>query len=75
MRISVEIDPALLDEVVTLTGETQKSRALAKAIAEFVNRQRARQFGRLIREKAFDYPHPAEGEEDSTNPVPPLFRD
>lgn len=70
MRISVEIDEATLSEVMALTGETQKSRALAKAIVEFTRRRRAKEFGRLIRESAFDYPDP--GEVDPGNPVPPL---
>ncbi len=73
MRISVDIDESLLGEVMALTGEKQKSPALAKAIAEFVNRRRAKEFGRLIREKAFDYPAPSADEADPANPVPPLI--
>lgn len=70
MRISVEIDDETLRTVMALTGERQKSPALAKAITEFVNRRKAREFGRLIREGAFDYPEPVDG--DPGNPVPPL---
>ena len=58
MRISVDIDEAVLKEVMVLTGEKNKSPALAKAVTEFVRRQKAREFGRLIREGAFDYPNP-----------------
>jgi hypothetical protein len=72
MRISVDIDEATLNEVMALTGESQKSPALARAILEFVNRRRAREFGRLIRESAFDYPDGDDVERDSANPVPPL---
>jgi Arc/MetJ family transcription regulator len=72
MRISVEIDDATLDEVIALTGEKNKSPALAKAVTEYVRRARAREFGRLIREGAFDYPDPSA--EDQSNPVPPLLR-
>ncbi len=46
---------------MALTGETQKSPALAKAILEFTYRRRAKEFGRLIRESAFDYPDPSAG--------------
>jgi Arc/MetJ family transcription regulator len=70
MRISVEIDEATLAEVMALTGEKNKSPALAKAITEYVRRARAREFGRLIREGVFDYPDPEPV--DLANPVPPL---
>ncbi len=70
MRISVDIDDATLEEVMALTGEKNKSPAMAKALTEFVRRARAREFGRLIREGAFDYPDPEPG--DPANPVPPL---
>lgn len=73
MRISVEVEPGLLDEVMALTGEKAKSAALAKAVTEYVRRARARQFGLLIREGAFDYPAPSP--EDATNPIPPLRED
>lgn len=54
-----------------LTGEKGKSPALAKAINEFVRRRKASDFGRLIREGAFDYPaHP--DDEKIVNPIPPL---
>jgi hypothetical protein len=43
-------------EVLRLTGEKKKSPALAKAAAEFVARRKAEEFGRLLREGAFDYP-------------------
>lgn len=70
MRISVEIDEATLAEVIALTGEKNKSPALAKAVIEYVRRARAREFGHLIREGAFDYPDPRP--DDPGNPVPPL---
>ncbi len=62
MRISVEIDEATLSDVMDLTGETRKSRALAKAVVEFIRRRRAKEFGRLIRQSVFDYPDPGEAE-------------
>jgi Arc/MetJ family transcription regulator len=70
MRISVEIDDTLLGQVMELTGEKNKSPAVAKAVEQFVLRAKAREFGRLIREGAFDYPEPHVAEDP--NPVPPL---
>lgn len=78
MRVSVDIDEETLKEVMALTGETQKSPALAKAIVEFTYRRRAKEFGRLIRESAFDYPDPGAagpGSADPANPIPPLSVD
>ncbi|MFZ4778198.1 MAG: type II toxin-antitoxin system VapB family antitoxin [Terrimicrobiaceae bacterium] len=72
MRISVDIDDDTLRDVMALTGEKSKSPALAKAVTEFVRRQRAREFGRLIREGSFDYPDTVEGTGETANPVPPL---
>ena len=74
MRISVDIDEGVLEEVMALTGEKSKSPALAKAVTEFVRRRRAKEFGRLIREGAFDYPDPGVEEGDLTNPVPALLK-
>ena len=74
MRISVDIEEDILKEVMALTGEKSKSPALAKAVTEFVRRQRAMEFGRLIRESAFDYPAPAVGSAEVANPVPALIQ-
>jgi Arc/MetJ family transcription regulator len=56
MRITVDIDEATLQDLARITGEHKKSPAVALAVAEFVNRKKAREFGRLLREGAFDYP-------------------
>ncbi len=56
MRLTVEIDDAVLDDLVRLTGETKKSPAVAKAVEEFVRRRKARELGRALREGYFDYP-------------------
>ena len=56
MRITVDIENAVLDELAKITGETKKSPAVAKAVTEFVKRQKAKEFGRLLREGEFDYP-------------------
>jgi metal-responsive CopG/Arc/MetJ family transcriptional regulator len=74
MRISVDISEEILSEVMELTGEKSKSASLAKAVTEFVRRKRAKEFGRLMREGAFDYP--ADAAADSlANPIPPLAAD
>jgi hypothetical protein len=71
MRISVDISEEILSEVMELTGEKSKSASLAKAVTEFVRRKRAKEFGRLMREGAFDYPTNAVPE-SFANPIPPL---
>ena len=71
MRISVDISEEILSEVMELTGEKSKSASLAKAVTEFVRRKRAKEFGRLMREGAFDYPTDAVAE-PFAKPIPPL---
>lgn len=39
-----------------LPGERKMSPAISRAVTEFLRRQRVREFGRLLREGAFDYP-------------------
>lgn len=56
MRITVDIDEAMLEDLARITGESKKSPAVAKAVTEFVNRKKAKEFGMLLREGAFDYP-------------------
>jgi hypothetical protein len=56
MRITVDLDEATLEDLARITGESKKSPAVAKAVIEFVNRKKAREFGTLLREGAFDYP-------------------
>ena len=56
MRITVDIDESTLEDLARITGESKKSPAVAKAVTEFVNRKKAREFGTLLREGAFDYP-------------------
>ena len=56
MRITVDIEDSLVDDLMKITGEKMKSPAVAKAVAEFIKRKKAREFGRMLREGVFDYP-------------------
>jgi len=53
MRITVDVDESLLDDLARITGEKKKSPAVVKAVTEFVRLQKMREFGRLLREGAF----------------------
>ncbi len=57
MRITIEIDEATLEQVQKITGANKKSPAVSKAVEEFVRRRMAKEFGALLMEGAFDYPH------------------
>ena len=56
MRITIDIDDSILAEVEKITGEKKRSPAVARIVEEFVKRAKAREFGRRLREGAFDYP-------------------
>lgn len=77
MRITVDIEDDVLSELMKITGDKNKSPAVARAVTEFVRRKQAREFGRMIREGIFDYPAPAADAAglDPANPVPPLYPD
>ena len=55
MRITVDVDPGELNELLQITGEKKMSPAIGKVISEFIKRKKARDFGRMLREGAFDY--------------------
>lgn len=40
MRTTVDIDPKLLDDLVEITGEKSKSKAVAKAVDEYIRLKR-----------------------------------
>jgi metal-responsive CopG/Arc/MetJ family transcriptional regulator len=65
MRITVDIPEKILKELLQITGESKKSPAIAKAVEEFLRQSRSREFGRLIRESAFDYPYTNEQIEEA----------
>lgn len=73
----MDIEDDVLAELMKITGDKNKSPAVARAVTEFVRRKQAREFGRMIREGVFDYPAPAAGLAalDPANPVPPLYQD
>lgn len=56
MRMTVDIDEETLEELAKITGIKKNSPAVAFAVRDFVNRKRAKAFGRMLREGKFDYP-------------------
>ena len=40
MRTTLDVDPDLLDAVVEITGERSKTKAVSKALEEYVRRKR-----------------------------------
>jgi hypothetical protein len=69
MRITVDIEESVLDDLVKLTGETKRSPAVAKAVEDFVRRQKLREFGRLIRQGAFADAFPEGYDPDVAGPL------
>ncbi len=55
MRLSVELDEALIREVMELTGESKMSAAIATATELFANRKKAVAIVRSLREQPLDY--------------------
>lgn len=57
MRITVDIEADVLADAMRLTGETKKGPAIVKAAQEFIRREMAKEFGRMVMEGEFaDYP-------------------
>ena len=54
MRITVDIEDNDLSELLKLTGERKKSSAVNKVVVDYLNRRKAKEFGRLLREGDFD---------------------
>lgn len=54
--MTVDIDKKTLDELLKVTGHSKNSPAVAFAVRDFVNRKKAKNFGRMLREGTFDYP-------------------
>ena len=60
MRITVDIDETVLNDLVAMTGETKKSPAISKVVTDWVKRQKAKAFGKRIMEGYYDYPSTSE---------------
>lgn len=56
MRMTVEIDEKTLEELTKITGIKKNSPAVAFAVRDFINRRKAKDFGKMLREGKFDYP-------------------
>ena len=56
MRMTVELDEKTVDALAKITGIKKNSPAVAFAVRDFVNRKRAKDFGKMLREGKFDYP-------------------
>jgi hypothetical protein len=54
--MTVDLDKDILDELLKVTGHRKNSPAVAFAVRDFVNRKKAKDFGRMLREGKFDYP-------------------
>lgn len=54
MRITVDIEDDTLAELLKFTGEKKKSSAVSKVVVDYLNRRKAKEFGRLLREGDFD---------------------
>ncbi|MDR1280798.1 MAG: type II toxin-antitoxin system VapB family antitoxin [Opitutaceae bacterium] len=63
MKITVDINDQTLEALLAATNERKKGPAVAQAVEEFLKRRKAREFGRLLMEGAFDYPAPTEATE------------
>ena len=59
MATNLSLDPALIDEVLALSGEKTKRAAVTRALEEFVARRRQKRLldlmGKLEWEPGFDY--------------------
>lgn len=56
MRMTVDLDDKTLEDLLKMTGLKKNSPAVAFAVRDFLNRRKARDFGKMLREGAFDYP-------------------
>jgi hypothetical protein len=54
--MTVELDEKTLDELLKVTGHKKNSPAVAFVVRDFLNRKKAKDFGRMLREGKFDYP-------------------
>ena len=67
MKVTVEINEGTLKELMAVTHERKKGPAVGKAVAEFLKRKKASEFGRLLMEGHFDYPSTNEAIEQQSD--------
>jgi hypothetical protein len=56
VRITVDIEEEVLNDLVAMTGESKKSPAISRVVTDWVKRQKAKAFGKRIMEGHYDYP-------------------
>lgn len=56
MRITIDIEDDQMAELLKATGEKKKSTAVNVVVTDFLKKRRTKEFGRLLREGAFDFP-------------------
>jgi hypothetical protein len=56
MRVTVDIKNEALNDLCRITGQKKKGHAVAFAVKEYVKKEKAKEFGTLLLEGAFDYP-------------------
>ena len=59
MRMTVKLDEKNLEDLLKVTGHKKNSPAVAllsNRCRDFINRKKAKDFGRMLREGKFDYP-------------------
>ncbi len=55
--MTVDLDKGTLQELLKVTGHKRSAVAVAFAVHAFLNRRKARDFGRMMLEGKFDYRH------------------
>lgn len=70
MRISVELEEKMVEDIMKLTGERKMSAAIAKAAEMFTKRQKAVAMIRSLREDPLDYGLSNEELEKASDPEP-----
>jgi hypothetical protein len=55
MKATIEISEIVLAEMLKTTGQQRSGQAFAFAVQYSINRKKAKDFGRILREGKFDY--------------------
>ncbi len=70
MRISVEMDDKVVEQIMEMTGERKMSAAIAKAAEMFTKRQKAVAMIRALREDPLNYGQTNDELEEIADPLP-----